>query len=236
MGTHPIFESDFDCLTVFQRMVELWWHPVSPPARAVELAAKYAGVDVDRKYLDLFKGEQMAPEFLKINPQHCVPTLRDGSLIMWESRACIQYLFNKYKPGSTFYPHDAVKRAKIDFLLCWDAGTLYDSLSKAVYPQLGFRPKTDEFENDVKNFKEKLQFLNDHLIVGPYLTGENITAADISVSISLTMATITDGDDMYKAYPKLNSFLDKMKSEEHYKTVDAEFQKCRAEMIANMKK
>ena len=102
----------------------------------------------------------------------------------------------------------------------------------------------------MKNFKEKLQFLNDHLIVGPYLTGENITAADISVSISLTMATITDGDDMYKgfrlyfflfdilflAYPKLNSFLDKMKSEEHYKTVDAEFQKCKAEMIANMKK
>ena len=35
-------------------MVELWWHPVSPPSRAVELAAKYAGVDVDRKYLDLF--------------------------------------------------------------------------------------------------------------------------------------------------------------------------------------
>ena len=33
------------------QVIELWWHPVSPPARAVELAAKYAGVDVDRNSL-----------------------------------------------------------------------------------------------------------------------------------------------------------------------------------------
>ena len=35
-------------------MVELYWHPISPPARAAELAAKYAGVSIERKYLDLF--------------------------------------------------------------------------------------------------------------------------------------------------------------------------------------
>lgn len=80
--------------------LELFWHPVSPPARAAELACKYAGVPVDRKFVDLMKGEQLKPEYLAMNPQHCVPTMRDGSLVMWESRAIMQYVFNKYKPTS----------------------------------------------------------------------------------------------------------------------------------------
>lgn len=80
--------------------VELWWHPGSPPARAVELACKYAGVEVDRKFVDLMKGEHMSPDFVAINPQHCVPTIRDGDLVIWESRAIMQYVFNQYKPNS----------------------------------------------------------------------------------------------------------------------------------------
>ena len=64
----------------------------------------------------------------------------------------------------SMYPSDASKRAQIDFLLCWDAGTLYAALSDAVYPELGFKPKTENLEADKKKFAEKLQFLNDHLI------------------------------------------------------------------------
>lgn len=63
---------------------------------------------------------------------------------------------------------------------------------------MGLRKESDLFEADVINFKEKLQFLNDHLITGPFLTGEKMTIADISISMSLTMATITEGDDCYK--------------------------------------
>ena len=83
-----------------RKMVELFWHPVSPPARAAELACKYADVPIDRKFVDLMQGEQLTPAYLAMNPQHCVPTIRDGKLIIWESRAIMQYIFNKYKPNS----------------------------------------------------------------------------------------------------------------------------------------
>ena len=72
---------------------------------------------------------------------------------------------------------------------------------------MGLRKQSDLFEADVINFKEKLQFLNDHLITGPFLTGENMTIADISVSMSLTMATITEGDDCYKGKFKTWYFI-----------------------------
>ena len=128
----------------------------------------------------------------------------------------MQYIFNKYKPESRYalftfyqasclyyigyikqrslsaYPQDAQARAQVDFLLNWDQNTLYKSLSKAIYPKLGMMPIGPSFEDDEKNFKENLKMLNDHLIREPYLTGENLTLADISVSSSLSMATVID--------------------------------------------
>ena len=90
------------------------------------------------------------------------------------------------------YPQDAQARAQVDFLLNWDQNTLYKSLSKAVYPKLGMMPIGPSFRDDENSFKENLKMLNDHLIREPYLTGENLTLADISVSSSLSMATVLD--------------------------------------------
>ena len=41
-------------------------------------------------------GDHMKPEFLAMNPQHNIPTVKDGEFIMNESRAAAAYLVNKY--------------------------------------------------------------------------------------------------------------------------------------------
>lgn len=80
--------------------VELFYMAVSPPARAVELTLMLAKADFKITEIDLFKGEQNSPEFLAINPAHCIPTLKDGDFVVWESRAIMQYVMNKFAPES----------------------------------------------------------------------------------------------------------------------------------------
>lgn len=47
--------------------IDLYYVPGSAPCRAVLLAAKALGVDLNLKYTDLMKGEHLTPEFVKVN-------------------------------------------------------------------------------------------------------------------------------------------------------------------------
>lgn len=111
--------------------IDLYSHPISPPARACIITAKVLKVPINVKDIDLFGGATRAPEFLKLNPSHTVPTLVDGDLSVFESRAIITYLANKYAPESSLYPKDAAARAQVDKVLFFDASGFYASLKTA---------------------------------------------------------------------------------------------------------
>src|SRR5207244_13138194 len=73
---------------------------------------------VELVYVDLQKGEQNLPAYLKLNPNHRVPVLEDGDFCLWESRAIMQYLADK-TPGQTIYPTDLRARADVNRWLFW---------------------------------------------------------------------------------------------------------------------
>ncbi|KAL3287371.1 hypothetical protein HHI36_001845 [Cryptolaemus montrouzieri] len=69
--------------------------------------------------------EQLKDEYLKINPQHTVPTLVDGDFILWDSHAIGTYLADTYGKNDSFYPKDLRRRALVDQRLNFDCGTMY---------------------------------------------------------------------------------------------------------------
>lgn len=44
----------------------IYGHLVSPPVRGVMLLARYMKLDVEFRKVDLFKGEHLAPDFIKV--------------------------------------------------------------------------------------------------------------------------------------------------------------------------
>ena len=60
-----------------------------------------------------------------MNPQHTVPTMVDGDLILNESRPIATYLCAKYGKDDKIYPKDVATRAKVDLALYFDMGTFY---------------------------------------------------------------------------------------------------------------
>lgn len=99
-------------------MMRLYHHPYSEHARRAVMTALHLNVSVEFVLVDLQKGEQVQPNFMKMNPNHRVPVLEDDGFVLWESYAIMQYLADK-TPGQTIYPAEIQARADINRWLFW---------------------------------------------------------------------------------------------------------------------
>lgn len=178
----------------------------SPPCRSVSMLAKALGIKLNLKPINPQLQEHLTPEFLKINPQHTIPTLVDNGFAIWESRAILGYLVDKYSIDDSLYPKDPRKRAVVNQRLYFDMGTLYNRLigkggfwnalqcwvdkfyeflfSDYFWPQIRFKqPANPESQ---KKLEEALQLLDVFLAITEYAAGDNATIADYSLIVSVS--------------------------------------------------
>ena len=62
--------------------MKYYYHSWSPNCRKCTALIDHLGIEAERQVVQLAKGEQMAPEFLAINPNGMVPTLVDGQRVL----------------------------------------------------------------------------------------------------------------------------------------------------------
>jgi glutathione S-transferase len=67
--------------------------------------------------LDLLAGDQLKPDYLKLNPNGVVPTLDHDGAIVIDSSVIIEYLDEIAPQPHEFTPHDPVRRAKMRSLM-----------------------------------------------------------------------------------------------------------------------
>ncbi|XP_065339778.1 glutathione S-transferase 1-like [Cloeon dipterum] len=185
--------------------LNLYVMEVSPPNRAVLLCIKALELDVNMKPINLVAQEQLKPEFVKINPQHTLPTLEDDGFVIWDSHAICGYLVNKFATDDSLYPKDPQKRAVVDQRLHFDSGVLFPRLVDITFPL--FVLKCGEIpEEKRKRVFDAYEFLEKFLGDSDYLAGNLFTIADmccIATVSSLEEALRVPADD----YPKVKAWI-----------------------------
>lgn len=159
------------------------------------------------KPINVMAKEQLKPEFLKINPQHTIPTLVDNDFSIWESRAICVYLVEKYGKNDSLYPKDAKVRAVINQRLYFDMGTLSTPFYDYYFASfMGKEPNPETF----KKLEASVEFLEKFLEATGFAAGTTkLTIADLV--LFSTVSTIESFDFDLAPYPQVKKWLELMK-------------------------
>ena len=129
--------------------------------------------------VDTLKGETRTAEFLKLNGAGQVPTVVfDDGRVLAKSDALIRYLAR----GSDLIPADPFTAAKMDEWLFWEqySHEPYVAVCRFQMVYLG-KPASDLDPDKIKRGYFALARMEHQLTATPFLTGNAVTLADVSL-------------------------------------------------------
>ncbi len=170
--------------------MRLYHNPFSSNARRAVMTAIQLETKLDLVLVDLRKGEQKSPDYLKLNPNGRVPTLEDDGFVLTESHAIMQYLAD-ITPGQTLYPTDVRARADVNRWLFWSAHHFQPAVSVLNWEHVvkGFLnmgpPVPAEVARGERLVLECARVLDGQLAGKPWVTQDRLTLADLALAAPL---------------------------------------------------
>lgn len=170
--------------------MKLYWSDVISPRKTCAVA-KYLRSPVEYAYLDLGRGEHKTPEYLALNPNGKVPTLVDGTHVLWEADAIMCHL--AARSDSDLWPQDD-RQIEVLRWLSW-AGQEFNRAAGELYFEYIIKPRFRLGAPDVEavarsqdTFRRLAAILDDHLQGRRWLVGTTLTVADFALAITLPYA------------------------------------------------
>lgn len=134
-------------------MIDLYYW-TTPNGHKITMYLEEAALEYDIKPINISKGEQFTPEFLKIAPNNRIPAIIDHApqgggepIAVFESGAILLYLADKTKQ---FIPHDLRGRNECIQWLFWQMG--------------GLGPMAGQNHHFIQYAPEKLQYAIDRYV------------------------------------------------------------------------
>jgi GST-like protein len=160
-------------------MIDVYYFP-TPNGHKIPLFLEETGLKYTIRPVNILKGEQLEPAFLKINPNNKIPAIVDHEtgVTVFESGAILQYLADK---TGRFHGKDLKERVSVNEWLFWQVG--------------GLGPMLGQLGHFVKYAKEKVPYaiqrytdeytrlagvMNKRLSETPFLAGAEYTIADMA--------------------------------------------------------
>lgn len=172
-------------------MYVLYHFPMSQHARRVVALMEEAALPYEIRTVDMATGQHMSDEFRKINPNHQVPVLIDGDLVLTESNAILRYLCARHDLD-TWYPGAAANRAVVDQWLDWNQTRLGPAVVDIVLNTVFLGPNGDKtaIARGQERLADVAPVLESALAQRRYTAGSEPTIADISIASNITQLQI----------------------------------------------
>ena len=155
----------------------------TPNGLKISIMLEELGVPYEVTFVDIGKGEQLAPEFLAISPNNKIPAIVDPDgpdgqpLALFESGAILQYLGRKF---GAFYPSSERAKADVDEWLFWSSTGLGPMAGQCNYFR-NFAPEKipPAIDRYTKEVERLFGVLDKRLSDRPYIAGK-YSIADIA--------------------------------------------------------
>src|ERR1700754_1533993 len=176
-------------------MMQLYWAPRTRSFSALWLMEE-TGQPYERVLTDISTGAQKTPEYLAINPMAKVPALKDGEATLAEAAAICAYVAERYPEAKLAPPLGDPARAKYLYWLFFAPGCIEPAMGQ-VATKIEMNPVAAGWGDAQRVF----DVLDAALSEGPWILGENFSAADIVIGSALNFSV-----RLFKMVPSRPSF------------------------------
>jgi GST-like protein len=166
-------------------MIDLHYWP-TPNGKKVTILLEECGLEYKIVPCNIQRGDQFTPEFLKMNPNHRMPTMVDhdpkgggAPIAVFESGAIMMYIAEK---AGRFWPQDLRGKYEVTQWVMWQMANQGPKLGECGH----FRragPEAGDLSYAIRRFTDEANrlygVLNNRLYQSRYVSGDEYTIADM---------------------------------------------------------
>jgi GST-like protein len=157
-----------------------FYYCIGPNPMKVALFLEEAGLSYDPIPIDILKGEQLSPEFMRLNPNGKLPVIVDDGVAIFDSNAILLYLAEKcgkFLPGESF----AARGALLSWLMFAATGLGPYSGQAVHFQHYAPEPKAYGVQRYMFEARRHYGVLNAHLAERQWIVGDAYTIVDMAV-------------------------------------------------------
>jgi glutathione S-transferase len=154
------------------------YHAAPSRSSVVRWMLEELGEPYDIHLLSLAKGEQSAPGFLAVNPMGKVPTLKHGNAVITEAAAICTYLADEFPHARLNIPVGDPRRGPYLKWLFFSPSCIEPAVTDRAFPR---KEEPRRAMLGYGDFDTVMNVVAKAVEPGPYLMGEQFTAADVVV-------------------------------------------------------
>jgi glutathione S-transferase len=158
------------------------YHAAPSRSSIVRWMLEELGEPYDIHLLSLSRGDNRAPDYVAINPMGKVPTLKHGDTLITEAAAICTYLADEFPRAKLNVPVGDARRGPYLKWLFFGPSCIEPAIMDRAFPR---KEEARRAALGYGDFETCMNVVAAAVAPGPYLLGQQFTAADVVIGSTL---------------------------------------------------